>query len=86
MSMENKEYKIEDHKMTVAEVATLLNMHVQYVRILARTGKLPAYKFGGQWRFCKQQLLDQLREDTGNAVKKEDTNEKSIANSSDLFQ
>ena len=85
--MENKKYKIEEYKMTVAEVATLLNMHIQYVRILARKGKIPAYKFGGQWRFCKQELIRQLREDTENSInKEEEIDEKGIAKTSDLFQ
>ena len=36
---------------TVEEVAKALKLHPYTVRRLSREGKIPAFKFGGQWRF-----------------------------------
>ena len=41
---------------TVEEVAEYLRIHPYTVRRLARTGKLPGFKIGGQWRFKKDEL------------------------------
>jgi len=38
---------------TVEEVAEALKLHPYTVRRLSREGKIPAFKFGGQWRFRK---------------------------------
>jgi len=45
---------------TVEEVAEALKLHPYTIRRLCREGKIPAFKFGGQWRFDKQEL-DNLR-------------------------
>jgi len=44
---------------TVEEVAHALKVHPYTVRRLSREGKIPAFKFGGQWRYKKEDI-DQL--------------------------
>ena len=41
---------------TVEEVAQALKLHPYTVRRLSREKKIPAFKFGGQWRFKKQNI------------------------------
>jgi len=41
---------------TAEEVAEYLRIHPYTVRRLAREGKLPGFRVGGQWRFDKQGL------------------------------
>ena len=38
---------------TVEEVAKALKLHPYTIRRLSRESKIPAFKFGGQWRFNK---------------------------------
>jgi len=40
----------------VEEVAEYLRIHPYTVRRLARAGKLPGFKVGGQWRFKKEAI------------------------------
>ncbi|MCK4261893.1 helix-turn-helix domain-containing protein, partial [bacterium] len=39
---------------TIDEVAKAIKLHPYTVRRLCREGKIPAFKFGGQWRFKKE--------------------------------
>ena len=41
---------------TVEEVAHALKLHPYTIRRLSREGKIPAFKFGGQWRFNKEKI------------------------------
>ena len=41
---------------TVEEVAGALRLHPYTVRRLSRERKIPAFKFGGQWRFRKDEI------------------------------
>ncbi len=41
---------------TVDEVAWALKLHPYTIRRLSREGKVPAFKFGGQWRFSKEEI------------------------------
>ncbi len=41
---------------TVDEVAEALKLHPYTVRRLCREEKIPAFKFGGQWRFNKKSI------------------------------
>jgi excisionase family DNA binding protein len=41
---------------TVEEVARALKLHPYTIRRLSREGKIPAFKFGGQWRFNKEEI------------------------------
>ena len=47
--------KIEQY-LTVEEVAEALKLHPYTVRRLCREGKIPCFKFGGQWRFKKTEI------------------------------
>jgi len=42
---------------TAEEVARVLRLHPYTVRRLCREKKVPAFKFGGQWRFKKQDIM-----------------------------
>jgi len=46
-----------DDLITAAEAATLLHLHVKRVQHLARTGQLPATRFGHKWLFSRSKLL-----------------------------
>jgi len=41
---------------TVEEVAQALKLHPYTIRRLSREKKIPAFKFGGQWRFRKDEI------------------------------
>ncbi len=41
---------------TVEEVAKVLRLHPYTVRRLCREKRVPAFKFGGQWRFKKEDI------------------------------
>jgi excisionase family DNA binding protein len=49
---------------TVEEVAKALKLHPYTVRRLSREGKIPAFKFGGQWRF-KNLITDNFLQGEG---------------------
>lgn len=42
--------------LTAQEVAEYLRIHPYTVKRLARAGKLPGFKVGGQWRFRKDEI------------------------------
>ncbi len=46
-----------DDLITAAEAARLLHLHVKRVQHLARTGQLPATRFGHKWLFSRSKLL-----------------------------
>jgi len=48
------EEKIEFY--TAEEVAQVLRLHPYTVRRLCREKRVPAFKFGGQWRFRKDDI------------------------------
>lgn len=87
----SKKYEFIEYKSTVQDIADLLGYHPQYVRILARKGSLPAMKRGRKWIFCKEELLDRVRDDTKTAVEENPEerhaiNEERSAQKSDIFQ
>jgi len=41
---------------TVEEIAEHLRLHPYTIRRLARAGKIPAFRAGGQWRFRKDDI------------------------------
>lgn len=47
--------------MTDSEVAELLHLPVSAVYGLARSGKLPASRFGRTWRFLRPRIEEMLR-------------------------
>ena len=55
--------------LTVSEVSEYLRLRTQKLYKLAQKGRIPAYKFGREWRF-KQDRLEQWVEEQGNTKKK----------------
>jgi len=47
--------KVEQY-LTAEEVAEVLKLHPYTVRRLCRENKIPCFKFGGQWRFKKDDI------------------------------
>ena len=41
---------------TVEELAKYLKLHKYTIRRHARSGKIPSFKAGGQWRFRKDEI------------------------------
>jgi len=41
---------------TVQELAKYLKLHEYTIRRLAKAGKIPSFKAGGQWRFRKDEI------------------------------
>lgn len=41
---------------TAEEIAEYLRLHPYTIRRLARVGKIPAFRAGGQWRFRKDDI------------------------------
>jgi excisionase family DNA binding protein len=46
--------------LTTQEVADLLKLHPKTVNKLAKSGKVPAYRIGRQWRFRKSEVIKLL--------------------------
>lgn len=51
----------DDEVLDIEQVADLLGFHPEYVRRMARAGKVPAVKIGRRWRFVRGQLIDWLK-------------------------
>jgi excisionase family DNA binding protein len=51
-----------DEVMTASEVAELLHLPVSTVYYLARSGELPASRFGRTWRFLRPRIERLLEE------------------------
>ena len=47
--------------LKAAEAANYLRLHVKSLYRLAKAGKIPARKVGGQWRFHRDLLNDWLK-------------------------
>ena len=43
--------------LTASQVAELLQVHLRTVYKLARKGLIPGRKFGGGWRFSKDEIM-----------------------------
>jgi excisionase family DNA binding protein len=43
---------------TVEELAKYLKLHEYTIRRLARAGRIPSFKAGGQWRFDKSEIIE----------------------------
>jgi len=50
---------------TVEELAQHLKLHEYTVRRLAKTGKIPSFKAGGQWRFRKDEIDKWSKKEAG---------------------
>jgi len=95
MIVHMKQYPISKYTMTTEDVAKVLGLCTQWVRIKARTGRLPALKVGREWKFCEEEIGDVLRNMTVKVIeennkttnKKEDDGETSqgTEDTSDIF-
>lgn len=52
--------EFSDYPLRVRDVAGMLSFHPQYVRWLAKHGKIPGVKVCGSWRFSKKELQEHL--------------------------
>ncbi len=50
---------------TVEEIAKYLKLHEYTIRRLARSGKIPSFKAGGQWRFRKDEINKWSKKEEG---------------------
>ena len=55
-----------EESYTVEEVAKALKLHPYTIRRLCRESKIPAFKFGGQWRFDIKEI-DECKRKQNNA-------------------
>ena len=55
--------------MTIEEVSKYLRLTIQKLYKLAQKGRIPAYKFGREWRF-KRERIDQWIEEQENTKKR----------------
>lgn len=53
---------LQQEILTAAEVAKYLRIHPYTVKRLVRTGKLPGFKIGGQWRFRRDEIDVRLKQ------------------------
>lgn len=53
--------------LTVEEIAKYLKLHEYTIRRLARSGKIPSFKAGGQWRFRKDEIDAWSKNSSGTA-------------------
>jgi excisionase family DNA binding protein len=54
---------VDEEILTTREVADLLKLHPKTVNKLARSGRVPAYRIGRQWRFRKSEVLKLLEKE-----------------------
>jgi len=57
-----KEMQVVERFKTVRETSYILNCSEEWIRILARKGKLKGYKIGKQWRFLREDIEALLEE------------------------
>ena len=57
MAKEGKHYPFPARIMTVAELSEYLRVHPSTIYKLLRTGELPGFKVGSDWRF-NTELID----------------------------
>lgn len=55
--------------MTIEEVSKYLRLTIQKLYKLSQKGRIPAYKFGREWRF-KRERIDQWIEEQENTKKR----------------
>jgi excisionase family DNA binding protein len=52
---------VDEEILTTQEVADLLKLHPKTVNKLAKSGRVPAYRIGRQWRFRKSEVIKLLQ-------------------------
>ncbi len=78
-------YLTKDYNLEVADVAEMLGYHPQYIRILAKNGKIPALKRFHKWLFVEQEIIEFLQELTKRSVIRENNHDRGDATISDLL-
>jgi hypothetical protein len=66
---------LEQYTLTTEDVAEKLQYNIQYVRILAKQGKIPAIKRFRQWLFCEQEITEFFASNMERSVGTSDTND-----------
>ena len=56
--MSEQQINVPKPLLDVEQAAMFLRRHVETVRREAREGKLPAYKYGSEWRFDEDELRE----------------------------
>lgn len=56
--------ELTEYNLSAEELAAKLDYGVQYVRFLARVGRLPGLKRGRAWRFNEGEVLNFLKAET----------------------
>ena len=51
-----KKYDIRDYQWTTEDIQKYLGYNRQYIRVLAKSKKLPAIKRFRQWMFCQAEV------------------------------
>jgi excisionase family DNA binding protein len=59
-SPSNQEVNTVEQILTASQVAELLQVHLRTIYKLARRGLIPGRKFGGGWRFSKEEILKMI--------------------------
>jgi len=54
----------DNEVLTVKEVSTIFQVHKTTLYRLAKAGKIPSFRFGGDWRFRKDLLERWMTERT----------------------
>jgi len=49
-----------DEILTASQVASLLQVHPRTIYKLVKNGSIPGKKFGGGWRFSRQEILQMI--------------------------
>ena len=52
---------MEEEYLTAEDVAVALQVNLETVRRLVRRGEIVGFKFGGQWRFRNDAIMDYIR-------------------------
>jgi excisionase family DNA binding protein len=65
-----------DEILTASQVADLLQLHPRTVYKLAKQGSLPGKKFGGGWRFNRNEIVGLISASGGAAASSKSTEER----------
>ena len=49
-----------DEILTASQVASLLQVHPRTIYKLVKNGSIPGKKFGGGWRFSRQEIMQMI--------------------------
>ena len=63
-----KKYDIRDYQWTTKDIQEHLGYNLQYIRVLAKSGKLPSIKRFRQWMFCQAEVEAFFSKSTVGAV------------------